>query len=78
MPLINIRVLKGTLSDEKKSEMIERVSKTVSEIEASPHAKDNLLAYPWCIIEEVPFEHWGMGGNAVSPEILAAVLEGKA
>jgi len=29
MPFINIKVLKGTLSDEKKSEMIKRVSETV-------------------------------------------------
>jgi len=36
MPFINIRVLKGTLSKEKKGEMIRRVSEAVSEIEASP------------------------------------------
>jgi hypothetical protein len=36
MPFINIKVLKGTLSKEKKDEMIKRVSETVAEIEASP------------------------------------------
>jgi len=40
MPFINIKVLKGTLSKEKKDEMIKRVSETVAEIEASP--KQNL------------------------------------
>jgi len=77
MPFINIRVLKGTLSTEKKSEMIKRVSETVSEIEASPHSNEHLLGYTWCVIEEVPFENWGIGGNAVTPEVLAAVVEGK-
>ena len=42
MPFINIKVLKGTLSDEKKSEMIKRDSETVAEIEANPKQKDNL------------------------------------
>lgn len=78
MPFINIRVLKGTLSKEKKSEMIKRVSETVSEIEASPHPNDHLLGYTWCVIEEIEFDNWGIGGAAVTPEILDAVVQGKA
>ena len=76
MPFINIKVLKGTLSKEKKQEMIKRVSETVAEIEASPNPKDNLVPHTWCIIEEVDFENWGIGGNAVTPEMLKAILEG--
>ena len=53
MPFINIKVLKGTLSKEKKGEMIKKVSETVAEIEASPIPKDNLVPYTWCVIEEV-------------------------
>ena len=78
MPFINIKVLKGTLSKEKKAEIIKRVSETVAEIEASPSPKDNLLAYAWCVIEEVDFDNWGIGGNQLSPEILQAVITGKA
>jgi 4-oxalocrotonate tautomerase family enzyme len=78
MPFINIRVLKGTLSNEKKGEMIKRVSETVAEIEASPSPKDNLVAYTWCVIEEVDFENWGIGGNQVTPEVLKAVIAGDA
>jgi 4-oxalocrotonate tautomerase family enzyme len=78
MPFINIKVLKGTLSSVKKSEMIKRVSETVAEIEASPNPKDNLIPYTWCVLEEVDFEHWGIGGNQVTPEILQAVIAGKA
>ena len=78
MPFINIRVLKGTLSNEKKAEMIKRVSETVAEIEASPSPKDNLVAYTWCVIEEVDFENWGIGGHQVTPEVLKAVIAGDA
>ena len=77
MPFINIKVLKGTLSKEKKDEMIKRVSETVSEIEASPSPKDSLLGYTWCVLEEVDFGHWGVGGIVVTPEILKAIIEGK-
>jgi 4-oxalocrotonate tautomerase family enzyme len=76
-PFINIRVLKGTLSKEKKGEMIKRVSETVAEIEASPSPKDNLVAYTWCVIEEVDFDNWGIGGNQLTPEILQAVIAGE-
>jgi len=76
MPFINIKVLKGTLSNEKKAEMIKRVSETVAEIEASPSPKDNLVGYTWCVIEEVDFANWGVGGNQLSPEILKAVIAG--
>jgi 4-oxalocrotonate tautomerase family enzyme len=76
MPFINIKVL-GTLSNEKKSEMIKRVSEVVAEIEASPNPKDSLLGYTWCVIEEIDFGHWGVGGNVVTPEILKEIKEGK-
>ena len=78
MPFINIKVLKGTLSDEKKAEMIKRVSETVAEIEASPEPKDNLVPHTWCVIEEVDFGAWGIGGNPVTPELLQQVLKGGA
>lgn len=50
MPFINIKVLKGTLSKEKKQEMIKRVSETVAEIEARPSPKEKLQPYTWCVV----------------------------
>ena len=77
MPLINIKVLKGVLSKEKRGEMIKRVTEIVAEIEASPNPKDNLVPHTWCIIEEVDFDNWGIGGNQLTPEMLDAVISGK-
>jgi 4-oxalocrotonate tautomerase family enzyme len=76
MPFVNIKVLKGTLSDEKKKEMIARVTEIVAEIEARPMPKEKLQPHTWCIIEEVDFGSFGIGGVAVTPELLKAVLEG--
>ena len=78
MPFINIKVLKGTLSNEKKAEMIKRVSETVAEIEASPSPKDNLLARTWCLIEEIELGNWGSGGNQLTLERIKAVIAGDA
>ena len=78
MPLINIKVLKGALSKEKKEEMISRVTQVVAEIEARPHPKENLIPHTWCIIEEVDLEGWGDSGKPVTPDMLKAALTGKA
>jgi 4-oxalocrotonate tautomerase family enzyme len=77
MPFINIKVLKGTLSEEKKKEMILRVTETVAEIEARPFPKEKLMPYSWCLIEEVDMQNWGVGGMTVTPELLKALMTGK-
>jgi len=74
MPFVNIKVLKGTLSGEKKKEMIARVTEVVAEIEARPAPKEKLKPHTWCIIEKVDFGSFGIGGVAVTPELLKAVL----
>ena len=76
MPFINIKVLKGALSEEEKKEMISRVTEVVAEIEARPAAKEKLIPHTWCIIDEIEFGNFGIGGVSVSPEMLKAVLGG--
>jgi len=51
MPFINIKLLKGTLSAEKRKEMISRVTEIVAEIEARPQPKERLQPHTWCVIE---------------------------
>ncbi len=77
MPLVNIKTLKGALSEEKRKEMISKVSEIVAEIEARPFPKEKLLPYTFCLIEEVDMQNWGIGGKTVTPEMLKAVLQGK-
>jgi len=75
MPLIQIKVFEGALTDEKKTEMISRVTDVVAEIEARPYAKEKLFPHTWCVIEEVPAANWGIGGQPSSLELLKALLE---
>jgi 4-oxalocrotonate tautomerase family enzyme len=63
------------LSEEKKNEMIQRVTEVVAEIEARPHDKEKLIPYTWCVIDEIPAANWGIGGRPSSLELLKALLE---
>ena len=74
MPLIRIKVVQGGLPEDKKKEMIARVSEVVAEIEARPYPKEKVLPICWCIIEEVPAENWGVAGQAVDLEALKQLL----
>ena len=74
MPLIQIKVLEGTLTSEQKNEMISKVSNIVAEIEAGPAGKEKLLPHTWCLIEEVTPAKWGIGGNPLSIDIFKALL----
>jgi 4-oxalocrotonate tautomerase len=67
---------KGHLAVEKKNEMISRVTEIVAEIEARPIPKEKMIPHTWCLIEEVDFGGWGIGGNPVTLEMLKTVLEG--
>jgi 4-oxalocrotonate tautomerase len=74
MPFIEIKILKGMLTEEKKKEMMARVSEVVTEIEARPYSNKKLLPRSWCVIDEVAAENWGIGGEPSNLETLKALL----
>jgi len=47
--------------------MISGVRETVAEIEARPVPKENLVPHTCCVIEEIDFEGWGIGGMVSRP-----------
>ena len=69
MPLVNIRVPEGSLSEEKKSRMIELVTDAVVEAEGYG---DAVRPITWVIIEEIKDGNWGANGRAVRLEELGA------
>lgn len=74
MPFVTVKVVKGSLSPEKKKEMIAKVSAAVAEVEASPHGKEKLLPSVWCHIEEMEDGNFGAGGKTYTAEDLHAKL----
>jgi 4-oxalocrotonate tautomerase len=73
MPLVNIRVPEGSLSEEKKNRMIELVTDAVVEAEGYG---DVVRPITWVIIEEIKDGNWGANGRAVKLEDLAKLVKG--
>jgi 4-oxalocrotonate tautomerase len=73
MPLVNIRVPEGSLSQEKKERMIELVTDAVVEAEGMG---DVVKPITWVIIDEVKDGSWGAAGNAVRLKDLAKLVGG--
>lgn len=73
MPLVNIRVPEGSLSQEKKDKMIELVTDAV--IEAEGYG-DAVRPITWVIIEEIKDGNWGAAGRAVTLEDLGKLVSG--
>jgi 4-oxalocrotonate tautomerase len=73
MPLVNIRVPEGSLSQEKKQRMIELVTDAVIEAEG---LGDAVRPITWVIIDEVQDGSWGAAGQAVRLEDLAKLVKG--
>ena len=76
MPYVTIRIIKEIATPEFKAELIARVSEAVADVEAefTGAVKEKVLARLWCVVEEVPFENWGVGGILVTPEMLKEEL----
>ncbi|WP_020651456.1 tautomerase family protein [Massilia niastensis] len=72
MPLVQISIPAGSLDDAKKADMIKRVTDAVVEAEGFPAVR----AFTWVHINEVPDGGWGMGGQVVTLDDVAAVLKG--
>jgi 4-oxalocrotonate tautomerase len=73
MPLVNITVPEGSLSQEKKERMIELVTDAVVEAEGYG---DAVKPITWVIIHEVKDGSWGAAGRPVKLEDLAKLVKG--
>jgi 4-oxalocrotonate tautomerase len=72
MPLIQISLIEGTLSNEQKQEMIEKVTDAVVSVEGEP-----LRPYCWVLLQEVKSGQWGVGGQGVTTEAIKALAAGE-
>jgi 4-oxalocrotonate tautomerase len=72
MPLVNIKLLEGVYSREKKQEMIRRVTDIMVDLEGE-HVRPVTVV----VIEEVKDGDWGVGGKAISCADVKAMAGGK-
>jgi 4-oxalocrotonate tautomerase len=72
MPLVNVKLIEGVLSDAQKKEMVEKITDAVVSIEG-----ENLRQVTWVVIEEVKSGDWGIGGNTLTTEDVKALAAGE-
>ncbi len=73
MPLIQVRVIKDVFSKEQKSQIIEKLTDAMVEIEG-----EAMRGVTWCVVEEVESGDWGIGGKALTTADVHALARGKA
>lgn len=72
MPLVQIKVIEGVLSDEQKSQMVSKVTDAVLSVEG-----ENVRQFTLVTIEDVKSGDWGVGGKILKTEDVKAVIAGK-
>jgi 4-oxalocrotonate tautomerase len=72
MPLVQIKLIEGVISDEKKRQMIEKVTDAMVSIEG-----ESLRPYTVVMIEEVKSGDWAVGGKTLSTDEVKAVAAEK-
>lgn len=71
MPLVDIEVIEGVFDEEQKTQMIEKVTNAMVEVEG-----ENMRPVTWVRVKEVRSGHWGIGGNAPSTADIKAMAAG--
>ena len=64
MPYVTFRTIKELLTPELKAKFIARISEAVADVivENSGADREKVLASTWCVVEEIPFESFGVSG----------------
>ena len=70
MPLVTIKIIKEASTPEFKAKLIAGVSDAVADIVVDQFGadKEKVLSHLMCIVEEVPFENWGLRGVPLTRE----------
>jgi len=72
MPLIQVKAIEGVFSEEKKLEIIEKLTNTMVAIEG-----EALRPYTVVLIEEIASGSWAFGGTAFTTSGVQALAAGK-
>ena len=72
MPLINVKVIEGVFTAEQKTQIGERLTDAMVNIEG-----ENMRGVTWCVIDEVKSGDWAIGGHALTTEAVHALAAGQ-
>jgi len=65
MPLVQVKGVSGYLTTEQKPEIISKLTDAVVSVEG-----EGLRPVTWVIIEDVDSGEWGVGGEAMTTDML--------
>lgn len=72
MPLIQVHLIEDVFTPKQKNEIIEKLTETMVSIEG-----EKLRGVTWVTIDEVKSGAWGIGGKALTTEIVKGIAAGK-
>lgn len=73
MPFVNVRTVKGALSEAQRTELQERLIDLLVEIEGGGNAR--FRPYVWVLIEEHEPTQWNLGGIQPTPDMFKLVRQ---
>src|SRR6476659_9388872 len=73
IPLVQVKVLEGVFSNDKKRQIVEGVTEAMVAVEG-----ENMRGVTWVLVEEVRSGDWGIGGRALSTDDVLALAAGAA
>jgi 4-oxalocrotonate tautomerase len=73
MPLVEVKVMEGVFSQDKRRQIVEGVTEAMIAIEG-----EGLRGVTWVLVEEVRSGDWGIGGRAITTEDIQTLAAGVA
>ena len=71
MPLITVKLMESTYTENQKHEMIRKFTDTIVAIKG-----ESMRSVTWVVIEEVKSGEWGVGGVPVTTNDVKALATG--
>jgi 4-oxalocrotonate tautomerase len=68
MFLIHVKLIEGVFTGPQKEELVERLTTALL-----TSAGEGMRRATWCLVEEIPGELWGVGGETVSLDDMRAL-----
>ena len=69
MPIVTIKIIEGTFSDEQKQEMIKKLTDAMLSTTG-----ENFRQNTWVLVEETKSGDWGIGGHPVTADDVKAKM----
>ena len=70
MPLVQVSVLENALTDNQKTQLINKVTEAVVSVYG-----EGLRPYTWVIVQDVRSGQWGLGGRGLTTEDVKGLME---